>query len=174
MKVGETLNLHVDYELHKVLYEIGQVTGEHPADVAMTILRAGTAARAQAMIEEAEAEQRHLEAELTAVQARLMGLNGSSKAPVRPVQPSPAIKGTFSALTLPAACDAVLGSDRARTWKTREVMAQLMEMGYSTTHGNLFRDVNRALHALVNQGRARNPARGEFTWRQRRAKSTQG
>lgn len=180
MKVGETLNLVVDYELYRKLYEIGQVTGEHPADVAMTILRAGTEARVEAMVKEAEAERRHLEAELTALNARLAGLNGPSKAPRRPVEPPSPQDWPLPPLSpadLREAVRGILGSDRDRTWTTGDVVMQLAAMGYDVsndgaeapgaTGGYFYRQVNAALRALCREQQARNPVRGEYAYRKR-------
>jgi hypothetical protein len=167
MKDKEVLSFQVEAQLWQQLVEIGQVTGEHPADVALAILRAGTEARVALMVQEAEAERFRLESELTAVQARLSGLNGSSEAPQRPVEPLDGPVPSYWHTDVRKAVKGVLGADRARTFTTPEVIEQLETLGYDTRGTGFYHQVNNSLRALVTDGEARRPVRGQYTWRRR-------
>jgi hypothetical protein len=165
MKVGETLSFQVEAQLWAQLVEIGQVTGEHPADVALTILRAGTETRVALMVQEAEAERFRLESELSAVQARLSGLNGSPRAPQSPVEPSSGTTSVYHYSVVRVAVKEVLGSDRQRTWTMAEILEALRGLGYETE--GMYQQVNNTLRVLVTEGQARRPARGQYAWRRR-------
>jgi hypothetical protein len=167
MAEGETLSFLVDTKLWGQLVEIGQVTDEHPADVALTILRAGAEARIQAMADEAAAEVFRLEAELTAARARQAGLNGSAKAPRSPRQPPepPGLPLTLTALR--QTVREVLNTDRHRTWTTGEVAAMLGDPQGGSGYSLLYKQVNNALRYLTAHGMARNPVRGQYTWRRK-------
>jgi hypothetical protein len=169
MKDKEVLSFQVDTQLWNQLVEIGQVTGEHPIDVALTILRAGTEARVALMVQEAEAERFRLESELTAVQARLSGLNGSPKAAQSPVEPSTGEPSAYHYTDVRKAVKGILGADRSRTFSMVEVLEQLTLLGYDTT--GMYQQVNNALRALVTDGEARRPVRGQYTWRRRPSKT---
>lgn len=159
----ETISFQVDRQLWQQLLEIGEVTGENPADVALAMVRASTEARVALMVQEAEAERFRLESELTVITARLSGLNGSPKASQRPQEPSPPGNARSGRLGITEATRGILGSDRKRSWSTREVMAALGDMGFDADYNK----VNALLHYLVHHGEARNPVVGQFTWTRR-------
>jgi hypothetical protein len=161
----EVISFQVDAELWKLLNEMGQVTGEHPIDVALTILRAGTEARAQAMVKEFEAQRRQLESELSAVETRLAGFNGSAKASQSPVEPSYGGTSAYHYSDVRSAVKGILGSDRQRTWSMAEVIEALATLDYETA--GMYHQVNNALRALVTDGEARRPVRGQYAWRRR-------
>lgn len=150
-----------DDEVWWQLNQIAEVTGQGPDEVALDILRQGIQARM-------ETERFRLEAEMTALKARMATLNHaevSSKVAQRPVQPSNGQRASVPPMTPKEAARAVLDSDRNRTWNTREVMGQMSTMGFNLAADHFFQTVNGALHALVREGKARQPARGQFTWR---------
>jgi hypothetical protein len=150
------------------LVKIAEVTGQVPSQVALDILTEGIKARIQIMTEQAEAEAIHLEAEWAAAKARLATLNNPeapAKAPQRPVEPSYTGTSVYHHGDVLVAVRGVLGSDRQRTWTTKEVIEQLGQMGYRTD--GMYQMVNNCLQRLVRDREARRPVRGQYTWRRR-------
>lgn len=159
-------NIHmitVPDEIWRLLEQAGEVGNNPPESIGLDILIEGAQAKLDLMVEEAEKEARHLEAELTMVRARLAGLNGSPKAPRSPVQPSPAQNGAATALTVREAVREVLNIDKHRTWTTGEVLEQLLTLGQKVSYPQ----VNSALRVLIRAKEAKSPARGQYVYRRR-------
>jgi hypothetical protein len=163
-------SIEVNDHLWHQLVNIAEVADLAPEIVAISILHDGVEAKIAVMREEAEAEAFRLEAQLTEARARLAGLNGSSKAPRSPVEPLYSAPGRVTqVMTLDEAVRAVLDSDRQRTWKTDEVLDQVLAMGFDLPDlpRRNYGRVNGALRRLCTLGLARNPVRGQYTWRRR-------
>jgi hypothetical protein len=157
--------LAVPGPLWKQIVDIADVAGEPPEDIALSILREGAETRLTAIADAVDAEVFRLEAELTAARARQAGLNGPSKAPQSPVEPSSGTTSLYHYSVVRTAVREVLGSDRQRTWTMAEVMEALQGLGYETE--GMYQQVNNVLRSLVTEGQARRPARGQYAWRRR-------
>jgi predicted transcriptional regulator len=154
-------------DLWSQLAQIAEVTDQAPSAVAVDILREGVKVRMAEITQKADAEVFRLEAELTAARARQAGLNGSPQAPVSPVEPSNGPVLSYWHTDVRKAVKGVLGADRARTFTTPEVIEQLEGLGYDTRGTGFYHQVNNSLRALVTDGEARRPVRGQYTWRRR-------
>lgn len=151
-------------DLWAKLVQIAEVTDDVPSAVAVDILREGVKTRL-------EAERFRLEAEMTALKAQMATLDHAevpAKASVWPPEPGDGPVLSYYHADIRKAVKGVLGADRSRTFTTPEVIEQLGVAGFDTREGNgLYHQVNNALRALVTDGEARRPVRGQYTWRRR-------